>query len=170
MPTPAFLSAFFHRWRVPILVLAGFYGLWLLVGFFLIPRVLKGRVERFAADFLHRQVTLQQIHFNPILLTARLEGLRVANRDGSDWITLRRLYLDYRFRRLISRTIDLAALELDGLTVRVELDDQGRPNFQDLLQASKAEQPASTAPSTRVFAIGRFQLRDGQFQFTDRSQ
>ena len=167
---PTFLSAFFRRWRVPILVLAGLYGLWLLVGFFLVPRLLKGRLERFAAEFLHRQVTLQQIHFNPILLTARLEGLRVANRDGSDWITLRRLFLDYRFRRLLSRTIDLAALELDGLTVRVELDEQGRPNFQDLLQASKPEQPASTAPSTWVFALGRFRLRDGQFQFTDRSQ
>jgi uncharacterized protein involved in outer membrane biogenesis len=167
---PSLLSAFFRRWRVPILVLAGLYGLWLLVGFFLIPRVLKGRLERFAAEFLHRQVTLQEVHFNPILLTARLEGLRVANRDGSDWITLQRLYLDYRFRRLISRTIDLAALELDGLTVRVELDEQGQPNFQDLLQTSQAEKPASTAPSDWVFAIGRFQLRDGQFQFTDRSQ
>ena len=92
MSMPTFLSAFFRRWRVPLLVLAGLYGLWLLVGFFLVPRLLKGRLERFAAEFLHRKVTLQQIHFNPILLTARLEGLRVANRDGSDWITLRRLY------------------------------------------------------------------------------
>ncbi len=167
---PTFLSTFFRRWRVPLLFLGGLYGLWLLVGFFLVPRLLKGRLERFAAEFLHRQVTLQQVHFNPILLTARLEGLRVANRDGSDWITLRRLYLDYRFRRLLSRTIDLAALELDGLTVRVELDQQGRPNFQDLLQGSNPEQPNRTDPSPWIFALGRFQLREGQFHFTDRSQ
>ncbi len=173
MPTKTQLSAFPGRrqrlLRLLVLVLVGLYGLWLLVGFFLIPRLVKGRLERFAAEFLHRQVTVQQVHFNPILFTARLEGLRVANRDGSDWITLRRLYLDYRFRRLLSRTIDLAALELNGLIVRVELDAQGRPNFQDLLQVSPAEKPASTAPSTWVFALGRFQLQDGQFQFTDHS-
>jgi uncharacterized protein involved in outer membrane biogenesis len=171
MPIPAPLSAFFRRWRRLILVLAGIYGLWLLVGFFVVPRVIKGRIERFAAELLHRQATLQEVHFNPIVLTARLEGLRVANRDGSDWITLRQLYLDYRFRRLISRTIELAALELDGLTVRVDLDEQGRPNFQDLLeQPTKAEVKAKEAPSAWNFAIGRFQLKEGQFQFVDRSQ
>ena len=110
MSIPAFFSTFLLRWRRLLLVLAGLYALWLLVGFFLIPWVLRGRIERFAADFLHRKVTLGCVHFNPILLTARAEGLRVLNRDGSDWITLRRLFVDYRLRRLITHTIDLAAL------------------------------------------------------------
>ncbi|MBI1754649.1 MAG: DUF748 domain-containing protein [Acidobacteria bacterium] len=171
MPIPAAIPAFFRRWRRVLLVLTALYGLWLLVGFFLIPRIIRGRAERFASDFLHRKVTLQAVYFNPILFTARLEGLRVPNRDGSEWIALRQLYLDYRLRRLISKTIDLAALELDGLTVRVELDAQGQPNFQDLLETPrKEEKPAETAPSSWTFAIGRFQLREGQLFFTDRSQ
>ena len=170
MPISAALSAFFRRWRRLLIVLAGIYGVWLLVGFFVVPKVIKGRVERFAAELLHRKVTLQEVHFNPIVLTARLEGLRVANRDGSDWITLRELYLDYRFRRLVSKTIELAALELNGLTVRVELDEQGRPNFQDLLEQPKAVEKTKEAPSTWDFAIGRFQLKEGQFLFADRSQ
>ena len=170
MPIPPSISAFFRRWRRLILVLAGIYGLWLLVGFFLVPMLLRNRVERFGTELLHRRVTLQRVHVNPILLTARLEGFRVPNRDGSDWITLRRLYLDYRFRRLISRTIDLAALELDGLTVRVELDEQGQPNFQDLLDESEPPKPEPTAPSNWIFELGRFQLRGGQFVFIDRSQ
>jgi len=170
MPIPAPISSFFRRWRRAILVLTGIYGLWLLVGFLVIPGVLRSRVERFATEFLHRRVTLQQVHFNPILLTARLEGLRVANRDGSDWITLRQLHLDYRLHRLISRTIELAAVELDGLTVRVDLDAQGQPNFQDLLEGPKAPEPAKAEPSTWNFAIGRFQLKEGQFVFVDHSQ
>ena len=170
MSIPAFLSTFLLRWRRLLLVLAGFYALWLLVGFFLIPWVLRGRIERFAADFLHRKVTLESVHFNPILLTARAEGLRVLNRDGSDWITLRRLYVDYRLRRLITQTIDLAALELDGLTVRVELDKLGRANFQDLLEEPAGATPTKGKPSAWVFALGRFQLREGQLVFVDRSQ
>lgn len=171
MPIPAAVPAFFRRWRRVLLVLTALYGLWLLMGFFVIPRIIRSRAERFASDFLHRKVTLQAVHFNPILFTARLEGLRVPNRDGSEWITLRRLYLDYRLRRLISKTIDLAALELDGLAVRVELDAQGQPNFQDLLETPrKEEKPAEAAPSSWTFAIGRFQLKEGQLFFTDRSQ
>ncbi|MFZ1376739.1 MAG: DUF748 domain-containing protein, partial [Geothrix sp.] len=170
MSIPAALSTFFRRWRRPLLILTAIYGLWLLLGFFLVPRVLRSRVEQFAAEELHRPVTLQRVHFNPILFTARLEGLRVPNRDGSDWITLRQLYLDYRLHRLISRTIELAALELDGLVVRVELDEQGRPNFQDLLEGPKAEPKPEGAPSAWDFAIGRFQLKAGEFVFVDRSQ
>lgn len=170
MSISAALSTFFRRWRRPLLILTAIYGLWLLLGFFLVPRVLRSRVEQFAAEELHRPVTLQRVHFNPILFTARLEGLRVPNRDGSDWITLRQLYLDYRLHRLISRTIELAALELDGLVVRVELDEQGRPNFQDLLEGPRAEPKPEATPSTWDFAIGRFQLKAGQFVFVDRSQ
>ncbi len=170
MSIPATLLAFVRRRRRLFLVLAGIYTLWLLVGFFLIPRVLRSRVERFAAEELHRPVTLQRVQFNPIRFTARLQGLRVPNRDGSDWINLRQLYLDYRLHRLVSRTIELAALELDGLVVRVELDAQGRPNFQDLLERPAAPKAPSAEPSTWDFAIGRFQLREGQLIFVDRSQ
>ncbi|MBK9795108.1 MAG: DUF748 domain-containing protein [Holophagaceae bacterium] len=170
MSIPATLLAFVRRRRRLFLVLAGIYTLWLLVGFFLIPRVLRSRVERFAAEELHRPVTLQRVQFNPIRFTARLQGLRVPNQDGSDWISLRQLYLDYRLHRLVSRTIELAALELDGLVVRVELDAQGRPNFQDLLERPAAPKAPPAEPSTWDFAIGRFQLKEGQFIFVDRSQ
>lgn len=170
MSIPAALSTFFRRWRRLLLILTAIYGLWLLVGFLLVPRIIRGRIERFTAELLHRPVTLQRVRFNPILFTAHLDGLRVRNLDGSDWITLRQLYLDYRLHRLISRTIELAALELDGLAVRVELDEQGRPNFQDLLEGPKAEPKPEGAPSGWEFAIGRFQLKEGQLVFVDRSQ
>jgi hypothetical protein len=170
MPIPAPLSAFFRRWRRLITVLTGIYVLWLLVGFFVLPWVVRGRIELFAAAFLHRGVTLQKVRFNPIFLTARAEGLRIPNRDGSEWITLRELRVDYRLRRLITKTIDLAALELDGLTVRVDLDAKGQPNFQDLLEAPAVEPSAKAAPSNWVFAISQFQLLGARVEFTDRSQ
>ena len=153
-------------------VLGGLYALWLLVGFLLVPRIIQGRLERMAQDLLHRQVTLQKVSFNPIILTARAEGLRIANRDGSDWITLQSLALDYRFHRLFSHSVELAAVEIQGLAVRVSLDEQGRTNFQDLLDEPSAAPKATTkeAPSAWDFAIDRFDLVAGQLHFEDRSQ
>lgn len=170
MALPAVLSRFFRRRRRLVIVLAGLYGLWLLAGFFLLPPLLRGRVERLTSEFLHRPVSLRRVRFNPVVLTATLEGLQVPNRDGSEWISLRRLYLDYRLRRLLGRTVELAALELDDLTIRVELDPQGRANFQDLLEQPRTQGPPAGEPSGWDFVIGRFQLRDGRFLFVDRSQ
>ena len=172
MAIPGSSSTLLRRWRRLAWVLGGLYGLWLLVGFLLVPRVIQGRLERMAQDLLHRQVTLQKVRFNPIILTARAEGLRVANRDGSDWITLQSLALDYRFHRLFSHSVDLAAVEIQGLAVHVSLDEQGRTNFQDLLDEPSAAPKATPKepPSTWDFAIDRFDLVAGQLHFEDRSQ
>lgn len=169
MPDLASFSAFFRRWRRLILVLTGMYGLWLLVGFFLIPVLARPRIEREASRALKRPVTVAKLHFNPITFGASLEGLRVAERGGGDWITLRRLYLNHQFWRLLRRTMAFTSVEVDGLVVRVALDAQGRLNFQDLLE-DEGPEDAKTAPASAwILDVGRFQLQEGRLEFRDGS-
>ena len=118
MPHLASSSAFFRRWRRPILLLTGVYGLWLLGGFFLLPALVRPRIEGAASRALKRPVTVAKLHFNPITFGASLEGLRVAERGGGDWITLRRLYLNHQFWRLLGRTMAFSSVEVDGLVDR----------------------------------------------------
>ena len=169
MPIPALLSAFFRRWRRWILVLTGIYGLWLLAGFFLIPALARPRLERQASAALKRPVTVAKVRFNPFTFGATLEGLRVAERGGGDWITLRRVYVNPDVWRLLRHTVGFTAIEVDGLTVRAALDAEGRLNFQDLLEEDGPEPRETAPPSTWILAVRRFQLQDGRVEFTDRS-
>ena len=168
MPMPAPLSAFLRRWRRLILVLTGIYGLWLLAGFFLIPALARPRIEREASAALKRPVTVARVRFNPFTFGATVEGLRVAERGGGDWITLRRLYADPDVWRLLRRTVGFSGIEVDGLTVRAALDPEGRLNFQDLLEDERPEAPAQ-APSRWILDVRRFQMREGRLEFSDRS-
>src|SRR5450631_3898025 len=95
MPIPASISAFFRHWRRLFLILVGLYTLWILVGFFLIPALVRPRIEREATAALKRPVTVAKLRFNPFTFGATVEGLRVAERGGGDWITLQRLYVDH---------------------------------------------------------------------------
>jgi uncharacterized protein involved in outer membrane biogenesis len=168
MPIPAPLSAFFRRWRRLLLVLAGIYGLWILAGFLLVPALLRPRLEREATQALKRPTTVAKLRFNPFTFGVTLEGLRVAERVGGDWITLRRAYVNPDVWRLLRHTVGFTALEMDGLTVRVALDPEGQLNFQDLLEEeTPAKAPAP--PSQWILAVRRFQLREGRVEFTDRS-
>ncbi|WP_257311347.1 DUF748 domain-containing protein [Geothrix fuzhouensis] len=171
MPIPAPLSAFLHRWRRLILGLAGLYALWVLAGFFLIPALAKPRLERAAAQALKRPTTVAKLRFNPFTFGVTLEGLRVAERGGGDWITLRRAYVNPYVWRLLRHTVGFAIIEVDGLTVRTVLDHEGRLNFQDLLEAEDtAKAPAQEAPpSAWILDVRRFELRDGRVEFMDRS-
>jgi uncharacterized protein involved in outer membrane biogenesis len=170
MPIPDSFKAFSRRWRRLILVLTGIYGLWLLVGFFLIPALVRPRIEREGTQALKRPVSVAKVRFNPFTFGATLEGLRVAERGGGDWITLQRLYVNHDVWRLLSRTVGFSAVEVDGLTFRASLDAKGRLNFQDLLEGDGKEETASpAATSAWVLDVHRFQLREGRIEFADRS-
>ncbi|MDE3034282.1 MAG: DUF748 domain-containing protein, partial [Acidobacteriota bacterium] len=167
MPIQAFFSAFLRRWRRALLTLAGLYVLWILAGFLLVPRLARPRIERAVSEATHRRATLARVQFNPFTLALTCEGLRVPNRDGSDWITLRRLYVNARFWPLLARTAGFSTVEVDGLSVRTVLDARGRLNFQDLLKES-SQKPAAE-PSAWTVAIGTFLLRDARLAFEDLS-
>ncbi|NWJ40594.1 MAG: DUF748 domain-containing protein [Geothrix sp.] len=170
MSIPAFLSTFFRRWRRLLLVLATIYGLWLLAGFFLIPALARPRIERAATEALKRPVTLAKLRFNPFTFGTTLEGLRVAEREGGDWITLRHLYVNYDVWRLLGHTVAFSTIEVDGLTFRATLDARGRLNFQDLLEGDG--KPVAAAPAKEpawILDVRRFALRGGRVEFQDRS-
>ena len=169
MPSPASLTAFLRRWRRLILTLAGLYGLWILVGFLLVPRLVRPRVERAVAEATHRKATLDRVRFNPFNLAMTFEGLRIPNRSGGDWIGLRRLYVNARFWPLFARTAALSVVEVDGLDVRTVLDAQGHLNFQDLLDEPAAKPEPGAKPSAWTVAIGTFQLRGARLAFEDRT-
>jgi len=171
MPIPAPLSAFLRRWRRLILVLTGIYGLWILAGFLLVPALVKPRLEREATQALKRPTTVAKVRFNPFTFGATVEGLRVAERGGGDWITLRRVHVNPDVWRLLRHTVGFTTIEVDGLTIHTALDPEGRLNFQDLLEEDgKTEAPAKEAsPSGWVLDVRRFQLREGRVEFTDRS-
>lgn len=170
MPIPAPLKAFFLRWRRTIQVLTGIYVAWLLAGFFLIPALVRPRIEREGTQALKRPVTVAKVRLNPFTFGATLEGLRVAEPKGGDWVTLRRLYVNPDVWRLLGRTVGFSAVEVDGLTFRAALDPQGRLNFQDLLEGDGQKQDSAPAgTSAWVLDVRRFQLQDGRIEFSDRS-
>ncbi|HJV49341.1 MAG TPA: DUF748 domain-containing protein [Geothrix sp.] len=169
MPIPPVLSAFFRRWRRLILVLTGIYALWLLVGFFLIPALVRPRIEQAAAKALKRPVTVARLGFNPFTFGITLEGLRVAERGGGDWITLRRLYVNYDVWRLLRHTLAFSRIEVDGLLVKTSLDTSGRLNFQDLLEEEGPKEPESKESSAWILDIRHFQMNEGRLDFADHS-
>ncbi len=171
MPTPAVLVAFFRRWRRLIIVVIGIYGLWLLAGFALIPALVRPRLEREATQALKRPVTVGKLRFNPFTFGVTVAGLRVAERGGGDWITLRHLYVNYDVWRLLRHTVAFSTIEVEGLTFRASLDAKGRLNFQDLMEEEgKPEAAPHPKGSTWILDVRHFALRDGRVEFHDHSE
>ena len=70
-------------------------GVYALLGFLVLPPVLKSVLTKQLSQRLHRETTIRDIHINPFLLTVRVNGLSLKDRSASHpFISFEELFLD----------------------------------------------------------------------------
>ncbi|MDH5203924.1 MAG: hypothetical protein OEW69_11810, partial [Nitrospirota bacterium] len=55
-----------------------------LVGFFIVPPILKSVLTKKLSEELHRQVAISQVKVNPFMLSVTLRGFLVNERNNQD--------------------------------------------------------------------------------------
>ena len=148
-------------------ILAGLYA---ILGFFVLPAVLKAQLPPRLSRLLGREVQVARVRLNPFALSATVEGFAVKEKDGSDFFGWDRLYLNLRLSTLLTRTVALNSFELTGAFGRVVVDKGDRLNFSDILDRL---QPTAFAPAPkakpRPLRIGRLALQGARLILLDRS-
>ncbi|HJV21366.1 MAG TPA: DUF748 domain-containing protein [Holophagaceae bacterium] len=165
------LRTFCRRFRWPLRVLGGLYALYALFGFLILPGILQRKLVAGLSTALKREVRLSKVKVNPLALSVTLEGLEIRARKGTPWVSCARIYANAELWPLLTRTAELKDLELDRPKVILVLDEQGRPEFADLLAAPAAGTAAKAEPEGRpwTLALDRFQLLEGAVDFSDAS-
>ena len=67
-----------------LLGLAIFFALLTLVGFFVLPPIVKSVLTKQLSQNLHREVTIQKIKINPYTLSITVRGFPVKDRTGPE--------------------------------------------------------------------------------------
>nr|WP_320131834.1 DUF748 domain-containing protein [uncultured Holophaga sp.] len=146
----------------------GILILYSLLGFLLLPLLLRRQLPQRLGGVLHRQVTLQKVRLNPFALSLTLEGLEVKDRDGQPFFGFDRLYVNLKLRSVLGNPA-FDAIELDAPHGRVVVGRDGKLNFADLLEGGEpAPKPASPAKPLDLF-IGHLKVEGGRFAFQDLS-
>src|SRR5216683_2201709 len=138
-----------HRPRTRRLlgVVAGLLALWTIGGFLVLPRVLRGVVERKLAESLHRPVTLRGLSLNPFALSATLRGLEVREKGGAGpFLSLERAYVNLEAISLFRRAPVLREITVTKPSIHLVRNQNGTYNFQDLLDEASRGKP-STKPA-----------------------
>ncbi|HEX8740047.1 MAG TPA: DUF748 domain-containing protein [Casimicrobiaceae bacterium] len=156
-----------RRWlRNALIAVAVLVALVAVLGFVVVPRVAKSKIEATALSDLGRRATVGDIAFNPFTLHARLTDFRLADRDPA-----RTLFafgaLDVR---LSLQSLWRLAPVIDAVTLtKPELNlvrgDDGRLDVQDLV-----DRPASASKaSAPEFSVDNIEIVDGTVTFDDRT-
>ncbi|MBW8781953.1 MAG: DUF748 domain-containing protein [Verrucomicrobia bacterium] len=153
------------------LVAIGVVVLLVLFGFFGLPPIIKAQAVKHLSAALGREVTIERVRINPLVLSVAVEGLAIKDRDAGPFVGWKRLYVNFDSWSLFTGEWRFQEIELNGFSSRVVLHKDGTFNFSDLIPAPAASTPPA-APSTpaRPVRIGKLTIISAAFDFTDEGR
>ena len=159
--------------RIPrpwlVATVASLFAVYLLLGYFALPRYLHGAVPEYVAEHLKRKATLGAVSFNPLLFKLELSDFALAEPDGRPIAGFRHLLVDFELSSLLRWAWTFSTIALDGLELRPDIAPDGRFNFAELADSlPKSEAPSEPGPPPRL-VLQHFELTDAAITFSDRS-
>jgi hypothetical protein len=141
-----------------------------LFGFLGLPPIVRAQAVRHLSAALKREVSINKIRINPLVLSVTVEGFEIKDLDGGPFARWDRLYVNFDSFSVFKGEWHFQQVELDGLAQRVVIDNQGAFNFADLIPppaGSPAETPAKPSRPLRVTDLA---VRSASLSFADASR
>jgi len=155
-----------NKWLVGLVTCLFLYT---VVGFAVVPALLKWILTKKLSENLHRQVMIEDIDFNPYALSTTIKEVVVKDREGSDtFFSLGRLYTNLQLISLFKRAPIIRELRIEDLYVNIVRSADGLYNFSDLVPEDSSESQGPETESRPVsFSLNNIQLSNGRIQFVD---
>ncbi len=136
------------------------------IGFLAVPAIVKSQAARQASEKLHRQLSIEDVSFNPFTLAASVQGLKMMEPDGGAvFASFDRLGVDLSWQSVTRLAPVVQEVRLTRPYVHLVRNADNRYNIDDILQLI-ASQPPSPEPAR--FSVNNIQLEQGSLSFEDK--
>lgn len=138
-----------------------------VLGFLVLPPVVKSILVDQLAKALQRPVTVEGLSINPYTLSVQVDGLAVQEKDGSGKAAgFEQLYFNVESSSIFRGGPVISELKLVGPALRVVRLPDGRFNFSDLIDEFLARPPSDDP--TPAFSLNNIQISGGKIDFEDQ--
>lgn len=153
IPT-SFLERFPLRWRKWSLRLAVAFLLYTLLGFLLVPALIKWQLVKQLPAATKRQAAVRQVKFNPWTLSLTIRGLALNEPDGHPFASWEELYVNFQASSLFRWAWTFKEIRLVRPFLEVLLFPDGQLNLANLVAPAEPA-PPTPPPPTEPAAIPR---------------
>ncbi|WP_394701251.1 DUF748 domain-containing protein [uncultured Propionivibrio sp.] len=142
--------------------------LFAILGFFVLPPIVKSVMIDQASKALHRTVAVERVHINPFAMTLDVDGLSIKERDSDTiFLAFDQLHVNLDAASLFKGGVVIGELRLDGPRAHVVRLQAGQYNFSDLLETPQEPPPKSDAKPP-LFSVSNIRITGGALTFDDR--
>jgi len=139
-----------------------------ILGFFVLPPIVKSVAQDQLGKALHRPVAIGSVHINPYALSINLEKFAIKEREGDEtFASFDSLYLNLESLSIFRLGPVFGEIRLVNPKLRVIRLSDKRYNFSDLLDEFMAK-PKNDDP-VPPFSLNNIQLTGGSIEFDDRA-
>jgi hypothetical protein len=144
-----------------------------LVGFLVVPLVLRSVLTSQLTAKLHREVTIQAVWFNPFRLSVEVNGFSIKDREGDEpFVSFKELALNFQAVSVFKEGLVLRDILLRAPHVTIIRTEDLKYNFSDLLEefAAKPAPEAEPPPETKPFrySLNNIRIEGGSIDFLDQ--
>jgi len=145
---------------------AAVLAIFALVGFFVVPPILKSVLTKQLTATLHRDVSIREVRVNPFTLSATLRGFTVKEPKGPEtFVSFEELYVNLESTSFFRWGVVVKEFRLTKPFIRVVRHQDESYNFSDLLEGQTAQQGPPAKPLR--FSVNNIRIVDGGADFQD---
>lgn len=121
-------------WKIKtLLILVSLYLLYVLLGFFVAPGLVRDNARDALAELTGREVVINEVKINPLALSATVNGFAINDEQTDVLLGFNQLYVNFELSSLFLWSWHFSQVDLDGLTVRGQRNPGSVFNFDDVL-------------------------------------
>jgi len=157
------------RWQKLTMTAAVCLMVYTLVGFLILPPILRSVLQNKISENLHRQTVIEDIDVNPYALSCLLEGFVINDRESSDtFVSFDRLYLNVEMVSLFKWALIAKEIRLEQPYISLVRHEEAHYNFSDLIPASKENSQESEPSEPLRFSLNNIQILNGSIDIRDK--
>jgi hypothetical protein len=142
-------------------------GLWLIallllytvVGFLILPPIVRLIAIKQLSEQLNRQVAIKKIKFNPYAISIAVDGLMIKDPDGTPFVCWDEVYVRFQLSSVFRHAWGFKEISLDRPYVHMQMNADRSFNFSDLLRKFSTNAAPVAAPAPKVSAPVALQIQ-----------
>ncbi len=154
------------RLRKFLIWITGFFVLFTIIGFFVLPPVVKSVLIKKLSENLHREVAIKEIKINPYSLTVTVRGFTVKdNAPSVTFVSFDELFLNVEALSVFKGAIIVKEVRIKKPYIQITRNKDESYNFSDLLEKDEPTPKAKAKPMR--FSVNNISILEGGIDFFD---